>query len=119
MIASAIVSNVLIQIEGIFEGKYGDPHDKRSRLRDILCLLIVQAVGMYNGHNFGWLVYLGFRISLFDYVYIFWRNIFNKKKVKWSYVGGDSMWDTMMRKVNPYVILFVRIIIFIELITRL
>ena len=119
MIISAIVSNVIIQAEAALEAKYGDKHGAFSKFRDWISMLTVQAIGMANGHMYGWLIYIGYRMVLFDYSYIFWYGKLREKKLAWSYVGGSSLWDRMLRKINPYLVLSIRAVILLYLITHI
>ena len=101
---------LLILGELIYEVRYGDKHDLKSSLLLTCIILMAEIVGLSQGHYFGAMYYLGARFAIFDIAFAVLRG------QDWFYLGGTSNWDKVMKKVNKYLLLSLRIIILITVI---
>ena len=101
---------LLILFELIFEVRYGDKHDFLSAVMLSFLMLLAGLFGFVEGHYLGLFYYLGIRFAIFDSSFAVLRGH------HWSFLGNTSTWDNVIKPINKYVLLFLRLTILITVI---
>jgi|TARA_R110000737_G_scaffold219855_1_gene235793 hypothetical protein len=92
MILLIIAYLLLLYVEIFGEVLLGDKHDVKSYIRLTITILLASAMGLLIGCWYGFIIYLGIRVLLFDisFGYLF-------KGDMW-YLGTTSPWDIAKSK---------------------
>lgn len=94
---------LLLTLEAWIETIRGDKHGLQSNLAVLLMWLAVGVFWLQFGTWLGFLVYPVLRFCFFDYLY----NSF--KGLNMFYLGGTSKTDQILKRVNPYLLLAIRV----------